>query len=158
MTNPTAALCPPRVAAASRQHLIDAFWAFSTQTHKQKESERLQQIKAGMSAELVAVTRSTFNLTDENLELLFNASPATLKRRKHQQKVLDSVTSERLDRIALICQQAQKVFESREATTRWMSVPNQSLGHSIPLMLCLTEIGANQVRRVLRALEYGAVV
>ncbi|WP_081832463.1 MbcA/ParS/Xre antitoxin family protein [Pseudomonas sp. Ant30-3] len=39
-------------------------------------------------------------------------------------------------------QRALEVFESREAATRWMSVPNRSLGHSIPLMLCSTGLGA----------------
>ena len=155
MTNPPSALCLPRVAAASRQHLIDAFWAFSTKTHKQKESERLQQTKSGVSAELVAATRSTFNLEDDHLALLFNASPATLRRRLHQQKPLDSVASERLDRITSVCLQAEAVFESRAEAAHWMSKSNAALGHGTPVLLCLTEIGANQVRRVLHALESG---
>ncbi len=156
MINPPAALCLSRVAA-SRQRLIDAFWTFSTQTHKQTESERLQQIKTGVSAELVMATRWTFNLADDHLALLFNASPATLKRRQHQQKPLDSVASERLDRIASVCLQAEAVFESQDATARWMSAANAALGHGTPVLLCLTEIGANQVRRVLHALEWGGV-
>jgi len=153
----TAAQSLPRMTVTLRQHLNNAFWDFSAQTYRQKESERLQQIKAGVSADLVDVLRVTFNLSDGHLAKLLNASLITLKRRRLQQKTLDSVASERIDRIAIVCQQAQAVFERKEAVTRWMSAPNQSLGCSIPVMLCLTEIGANQVRRVLHALEWGGV-
>ncbi|MFJ2450037.1 antitoxin Xre/MbcA/ParS toxin-binding domain-containing protein [Pseudomonas sp. NPDC087626] len=147
-----------KTSVASTQCLTNAFWHFSAQTHEQKESERLQQIKSGVSVDLVDAIHVAFNLSDAHLAILFNTSLTTLKRRKQQQKPLDSIASERLDRIASVCQKAQEVFESRVAATRWMSAPNQSLGHSIPVMLCVTEIGANQVRRVLHALEWGGVV
>ena len=148
----------PRMGVASRQRLIEVFWGLSVQVHKQTEAERLQQIKAGMSAKLVMALSAAFNLGDEHLELLFNASLATLNRRQHQNKSLDPVASERLDRIAFLCQQALVVFESRETVARWMSAPNAAFGQSTPMMLCVTEIGAQQVRRVLHALEWGGAV
>ena len=148
----------PRMGGASRQRLIDFFWELSVQIHKQTEAERLQQIKAGMPVELVMATRATFNLGEEHLVLLFNALLPTLKRRQHQNKLLDSVASERLDRIAFMCQQALLVFESRETVAIWMSVPNAACGHRAPVLLCVTEIGAQQVSRVLNALEWGGVV
>lgn len=155
MNNLTTSPRLPKMTAVSRLSLIDAFWVFSEQTHMLNESDRLQQIKTGLSAELAVATGITFNLADGHLALLSNTSLATLKRRQLQHKSLDSVFSERLDRIAFICQQALKVFESREAVARWMSVPNAALGHSIPILLCVSEIGARQVRRVLLALEWG---
>ena len=140
---------------AAQQFLIDMFWSFSSQVHEFKESERLQQIKTGVSTELVDAMRATFDLSDAHLAILLNESRSTLKRLKVQQKRLDSIASERVDRIALISQHALKVFQSREAATSWMSAPNRSLGHSIPLMLCSTGLGGSQVRRVLHALEWG---
>jgi len=140
---------------SAQQFLIDTFWNFSSQVCGRNESERLQQIKIGVSPELVDAMRATFGLSDTHLATLLNMSLSTLKRRKLQPNTLDSVASERLDRIALIGQLALEVFESREAATHWMSVPNRSLGHSIPLVLCSTGLGAIQVRRVLHALEWG---
>lgn len=70
-------------------------------------------------------------------------------------KKLDSVASERLDRIAAVYALGEDVFESREAAAQWMSKPNKALGGDTPIMLCATEIGAKQVRRVLQALEWG---
>ncbi|MGP4958398.1 MbcA/ParS/Xre antitoxin family protein [Pseudomonas helleri] len=54
-----------------------------------------------------------------------------------------------------MCQQALLVFESRETVAIWMSVPNAASGHSAPELLCVTEIGAQRVSRVLNALEGG---
>ena len=68
------------------------------------------------------------------------------------------MASERLDRIAEITHQAVAVFESEEQAVAWMSRPNDALGVMTPVMLCQTEIGARQVRRVLAALEWGGVV
>ena len=55
----------------------------------------------------------------------------------------------------MVCQLAEEVFESRLAAADWMSRANRSLGGQAPIMLCETEIGAKQVRRVLNALDWG---
>lgn len=65
------------------------------------------------------------------------------------------MASERLDRLASVALLAEEVFEDKQAAADWMSEPNQSLGGRQPLSLCDTEIGANQVRRVLHAIEWG---
>ena len=146
-----------RVTTTSRQHLIEVFWEFSTQVQRSKEAQRLWQIKTGVSVDLVEATRATFNLTDEQVSTLFNVSSSPLNRRRNAKKNLDQVASERLDRIAGVCLHAESVFASRTAASLWMSAENLSCGHCSPVMLCLTEIGAKQVRRVLYALEWGGV-
>lgn len=141
----------------TRQTAIVAFWSFSANRDTLKDSERLHQIKEGFSASLFQAIRVTFDLQERSLETLLNASISTLERRKREKKNLDPVASERLDRIATVCHLAEEVFESRESATGWMSRPNKALGGSTPIMLCETEIGAKQVRRVLHALEWGGV-
>ncbi|WP_286785109.1 MbcA/ParS/Xre antitoxin family protein [Pseudomonas kuykendallii] len=51
-----------------------------------------------------------------------------------------------------------EVFESRAATTAWLTSPNTALDGKSPRSLCTTELGAIQVRRLLRCIEYGGVV
>ena len=131
------------------------FWAFSIERVVLDDSERLIQIKVGLPAHLVQAVRQTFDLQDRSLETLMNASISTLDRRRREQKNLDPVASERLDRIASVCNLAEEVFEGQDAAAQWMSKPNKALGGTAPIMLCDTEIGAKQVRRVLHALEYG---
>jgi len=139
----------------SREVVIAAFWDFSSNRNLLKDSERLRQIKEGFSAHLFQAVQVTFDLQERSLETLLNASISTLERRRREQKPLDPVASERLDRIATVSNLAEEVFESREAAANWMSKPNKALDGSTPIMLCETEIGAKQVRRVLQALEWG---
>ncbi|MGO4004106.1 type II RES/Xre toxin-antitoxin system antitoxin [Pseudomonas fluorescens] len=145
----------PTKKSEPREVLIAAFWGFSSNRQLLKDSERLLQIKEGLSADLFQAMRVTFNLQKCCLEQLLNVSISTLERRRREQKPLDSIASERLDRIAFICALAEDVFESRETTVQWMSKPNKALGRGTPIMLCETEIGGKQVRHVLHALEWG---
>ena len=142
----------------TRQTGVAAFWNFSSNRDRLKDSERLLQIKEGFSANLFQAVRVTFGLHEQSLETLLNASISTLERRKREKKNLDSVASERLDRLATVCHLAEEVFEDRDSAASWMSRPNKALGGSTPIMLCETEIGAKQIRRVLQALDWGGVV
>jgi putative toxin-antitoxin system antitoxin component (TIGR02293 family) len=102
--------------------------------------------------------RRTFNLREDALAVLLNTSMATLEWRVREQRTLGTAASERLDRIATVSHLAEKVFENRDAAVQWMARPNKSIGGSLPITLCETEIGARQVRWALRALDSGGVV
>jgi putative toxin-antitoxin system antitoxin component (TIGR02293 family) len=146
---------PAKKNEVSREEGIAAFWRFSSDREPLTESERLYQVKVGFPADLIQVLRLVFNLQDCQLETLFNASKSTLERRRREQKNLDPVASERVDRIATFSHLAERVFESQAAAAHWMTTPNKALGGTAPIMLCETEIGAKQVRRILQALEWG---
>lgn len=134
------------------------FWAFSSDRLALRDSERLAQIKNGFPAHLFRAMRLTFNLQEHSLVVLFNTSMTTLERRVREHRTFGSAASERLDRIATVSRLAEKVFESRDTAVHWMARPNSALGGSLPIMLCETEIGVRQVRRALRALDFGGVV
>ncbi|WP_397448079.1 antitoxin Xre/MbcA/ParS toxin-binding domain-containing protein [Pseudomonas sp. NA-150] len=137
---------------------LPTFWLIAHELRDRSESERLKHIQTGFPATWVRATREAFKLSNELLESLFNASISTLERRQKQQQPLDSVASERLDRVAIIATQAAEVFEAPDKASRWMVTANAALGDATPLHLCESEIGARQVRRVLAAMEYGGVV
>ncbi|WP_310650412.1 MbcA/ParS/Xre antitoxin family protein [Pseudomonas sp. FW305-20] len=109
----------------------------------------------GGAVALIRAFRLAFNLQDRHLETLLNASMSTLERRRRGQKNLDPVASERLDRIATVSHLAEEIFETPVTATDWMSTPNTALGGDAPIMLCETELGGKQVRRVLQSLEWG---
>lgn len=131
------------------------FWVFSNRLYGLRESERLLQIKRGFSAQFFQAMRLTFDLPQDKAAALLNASASTFERRIREDQALDTVASERLDRIASVSHLAHEVFESQREAVRWMSTPNKALGGEAPILLCETEIGARQVRRVLHALEWG---
>jgi putative toxin-antitoxin system antitoxin component (TIGR02293 family) len=120
--------------------------------------ERLRQIKEGFSAELFQIVRSAFDLQNREVETLLHASKSSLERRLRAQKNLDPVASERLDRIATVSHLAEEIFETQVTSTDWMSTPTKALGGTAPIMLCETEIGAQQVSRVLNVLGAGGPV
>ncbi|WP_016855044.1 antitoxin Xre/MbcA/ParS toxin-binding domain-containing protein [Halomonas smyrnensis] len=62
------------------------------------------------------------------------------------------------DRILAVTDLAASVFEDREAAITWMNRPNAALGEQPPVVLCETELGERQVRRLLQALKWGGVV
>jgi putative toxin-antitoxin system antitoxin component (TIGR02293 family) len=157
MNTPTTARRQVNNKGELRDAAIAAFWDFSANRALLKDSERLLQIKAGFSAQLFQVVRIAFDLQGLSLEMLLNASISTLKRRSREQKPLDSTASERLDRIAVVCLLAEGIFQSRDMATCWMSKPNKALGGHKPVLLCGTDIGGKQVRRILQALEWGGL-
>ena len=62
------------------------------------------------------------------------------------------------EQLATVRKLAQAVFENHDAAQEWLVTPNKALNGSTPLALCATAKGAQQVRRVLNAIEFGGVV
>lgn len=149
---------PAKKQDLRREAEIAAFWRFIANLALLQDSERLQQIKIGFPAHLIQSFRLVFDLQDRHLKTLFNASISTLEKRRRAQTNLDPVGSERLDRIAAVSHLAERTFEDQVRAAQWLSTPNSALNGTAPIMLCETEIGAKQVRRILQALEWGSVV
>jgi uncharacterized protein (DUF2384 family) len=61
------------------------------------------------------------------------------------------------DCLAQVVVLAEVVFEAKSVAASWMTTANDALGGKTPISLCETEIGAHQVLRVLRAIEWGGV-
>lgn len=133
------------------------FWNLVIETASSSEQERIAKISLGYPADYLVTIRAALALTASLAEQLFNVSQSTLLRRLKDRQRLSPVTSERLDRLASVANLAHEVFEDRDRALSWLSSPNLALGNQPPIMLCETEIGANQVRRVLHALEWGGV-
>ena len=133
------------------------FWKIAHGRNNMSELERINSIKSGLSVDIAYAAKNTFQMSSQNLVALLNLSAATFERRRRDAKPLDPAASERLDRIVSIALQAEEVFEDKQAAAKWMSEPNRALAGNTPLMHCETAIGAQQVRRILNALEWGGV-
>ena len=79
----------------------------------------------------------------QNLHIAINEESAV---------VADHETESRVQEVQAL---AERVFENRSIALDWLARPNTGLGDVTPLSCCATEVGAQQVRRVLRALEFG---
>ncbi|NYT58631.1 DUF2384 domain-containing protein [Alcaligenaceae bacterium] len=147
----------PPIAIPGAPNLGSDFWKIAHVLGGMSESDRIKWIKMGFSVEVADAAKQTFQMTSQGLVELLNLSVATYERRRRDSKPLDAVASERLDRIATVALLAEEVFEDKHAASVWMSAPNTALGGHIPVMRCETAIGAQQVRRILNALEWGGV-
>lgn len=142
----------PRGKGAGRD-----FWALAHHLGSMSELERIQSIKAGFPIDMADAAKSTFQMTSQSVSELLNLSVATYERRRRDAKPLDAAASERLDRIAAVALLAEEVFEDKAEASAWLSSPNKALAGNTPVMHCETAIGAQQVRRILNALEWGGV-
>ncbi len=53
---------------------------------------------------------------------------------------------------------AEEIFGDRDKAITWLARPNEALGGQPPIMLCGTETGTKQVKRILHALDWGGAV
>lgn len=136
-------------------HVIPTFWKLAGSRTVMTEGQRLAAIRTGFDVSWAEAAKLAFGMSAPNLGRLLNLSVSTFERHKKNDKPLDPVASERLDRLAMVAMLAKDVFETSGAAAQWMAAPNEALGGNTPVMLCETEIGAGQVRRVLHALEWG---
>lgn len=148
----------PPFASPRPRSLGNDFWKIAHVLGRMSESDRIKKIKAGFSVDVADAAKQTFQMTSQGLGELLNVSVATYERRRRDAKPLDAAASERLDRIATVALLAENVFEDKQAASEWMSSPNAALKGIVPVMHCETAIGAQQVRRILHALEWGGVV
>jgi len=148
----------PVISQASFQQATPAFWLIANQLNTRNETERLAYIRSGFPPGWVKAVRNAFQLSNGQLETLLSTSVSTLERRQRQQRPLDLVGSERLDRVATLAVRAAELFEDQDTARRWMITPNRALDDQTPIALCETEIGARQVHRTLCALQHGGVV
>ncbi len=115
-------------------------------------------IRHGLSAHIARSMGQTFAISVGELSKVLLVSESTLTRKSRDNALLDPSTTERMMRIAAITALATDVFEDEAKATAWMTRNNVALGDRAPLSLCDNDISAVQVRRVLRAIEYGGVV
>lgn len=58
-------------------------------------------------------------------------------------------------RYGRVFEQAKEAFGTEEAARQWLTEAQPSLGHAVPVDLLKSDLGARQVERVLRLIDYG---
>lgn len=144
---------PFKSVAASQ--LKVSFWQAAEKLSNHREIEQIAIIRTGPPSPTIQMAVAALNVNRHDLCSGLNLSLSTVNRRIKDGKLLDTVASERLSRLMQIALLARDLFESDELAARWLSTPNGALGDVNPFTLCDTELGARQIRRILRAIEWG---
>lgn len=118
---------------------------------------RIKLIRAGVDAGVLVSASEYFNMPRAQFVKMLGMSPATAERKIRNNSLLGQAESERLERLAMIEDAAEKVFGSEELARSWLMRKNLAFGDS-PLSMLDTETGAGEVRKVLAAIAYGGAV
>ncbi len=117
-------------------------------------NDLILQIKKGLPISSFEKLRKKLDVSDNLLSQIVKIPNRTLNRRKQQGR-LNAEESERVLRIARLYDKALDVFEDEEAAENWFKKPARGLAGTPPLKYADTELGAQEVERLLIRIEHG---
>ena len=114
----------------------------------------IRKVQRGFPVNSFEKLRRKLDVSDNLLSQVINIPMRTLTRRKQQGR-LNVVESEKVLRIARLYDKALEVFEDEEAAEKWLKEPARGLGGVIPLEYAKTELGAQEIEKLLIRIEHG---
>ncbi len=114
----------------------------------------IRKVQRGFPVSSFEKLRRKLDISDNLLSQVINIPMRTLTRRKQQGR-LNVVESEKVLRIARLYDKALEVFEDEEAAEKWLKEPARGLGGVIPLEYAKTELGAQEIEKLLIRIEHG---
>jgi len=115
----------------------------------------LRAVKKGLSYRTFERFRRNTSLSFERISDLIDIPRRTMTRRKREGRFLP-VESDRLLRASRVFGKTLELFEGdRDAATEWLRTAQPALGGGVPLDLAKSEVGAQEVERVVGRLEHG---
>jgi putative toxin-antitoxin system antitoxin component (TIGR02293 family) len=114
----------------------------------------IDKARAGFPYATLEAIATRFEIPQEVLVRVLHLPPRTLARRKKSRR-LSADESDRLLRLARVGARAEEVLGSRERAGAWLRGTVRALGGVRPLDLLDTDLGAQQVERILGRLEHG---
>jgi len=114
----------------------------------------IDKARAGLPYATLEAIATRFEIPQDILVSILHLPPRTLARRKKSRR-LSADESDRLLRLARVVAQAEDVLGSRERAGAWLRGTVRALGGVRPLDLLDTDLGAQQVERVLGRIEHG---
>src|SRR2546430_5308448 len=114
----------------------------------------LRSARTGFPYATLEALATRFEIPRETLVRILHLPPRTLARRKKARR-LSASESDRLLRLARVAARAEDVFGSQERAGAWLRGTVRALGSVSPLDLLDTDLGAQQVERILGRIEHG---
>ena len=112
------------------------------------------KVKRGLPVSSFEKLRKRLGVSDNFLAQVVNIPKRTLTRRKQQGR-FNAQESEKVLRIARLYDKALEVFEDEQAAEMWLKAPARGLGEVVPLTYAKTELGAQEVEKLLTRIEHG---
>ncbi len=146
-------------SAYPKRKTATGHWAtFRNAIVREGPSGRIDRIRAGTYANSLIGAAAAIGVSRETIFHLVGLPVSTATRKIAQQAILDTPTTERLARLALVEQQAEDTFGDSDLAKRWLRSTNVALGGCTPVSMLDTDVGTREVAKVLVALARGGVV
>lgn len=116
----------------------------------------IKAVKRGLRFGVIEDLRSKLNISSARLIKVVGMSDSTLRRRREAGR-LDQNESERVYRLGKLFHLASRVLGSRELAGQWFKIPSTALGGATPLDYADTEIGTQEVEKLLYRIANGIV-
>ena len=136
---------------------VSKFQKWRTSVARSNAGTRIKLIRTGVQANVLVFASEYFDMPRAQFVKIMGMSPATAERKIKNRSLLGPIESERLERLAIIEDQAEKVFGDAGKAKNWLTRMNLALGDT-PLSMLDTETGAGEVRKVLASIAYGGAV
>jgi len=113
---------------------------------------QVERIRRGLPAQVWPFVASLVGMGRHELANLLKLNPRTLQRRT----ILQSGESESFLRVFRVLKEATEMCHGDKAEgQKWLHAPAVALGGHPPIELLDTEVGADQVLNVIRAVRWG---
>jgi putative toxin-antitoxin system antitoxin component (TIGR02293 family) len=125
----------------------------SVQARKDHPHRLIRRIQQGLRFRELQELQNGIDLPLEELASKLAISRSTLQRRKAAGR-LTSQESDKVVRFSRLLKLAGDLFGSVEKGRAWLKYPQRGLGGAVPLDYAQTEVGAQEVERLLGRIEY----
>ena len=126
-----------------------------TRDYADADTVSLELVKAilekGLDRSAFEQFKAVVEIANEELGRVIHIPMRTLARRN----TFKPDESERLFRVASVFQKTLEVFDDLDKARKWFATPKRALGGTSPLDNCKTELGAEEVRRLVGRIEHG---
>ncbi|MGH8227394.1 MAG: type II RES/Xre toxin-antitoxin system antitoxin [Steroidobacteraceae bacterium] len=120
--------------------------------------EQIDALERGLPSSALGEIASALGLPKARIVRALKLVLRTMTEREKKRERLSTAESERLYRVVRARSLAREIFSSDAAVAEWLSSADRSLGDRAPLEMLATDLGAQKVENLLRAMIHGVPV
>lgn len=120
--------------------------------------EQIEVLERGLPSSALGEIAAALGLPKARIIKALRLVLRTMTERERKHERFSTSESERLYRIVRARSLAREIFSSDAAVAEWLGAPDRSLGGRAPLEMLATDLGAQKVESLLRAMMHGVPV
>jgi putative toxin-antitoxin system antitoxin component (TIGR02293 family) len=120
--------------------------------------EQIEVLERGLPSSALGEIATALGLPKARIIKALKLVLRTMTEREKKHERFSTAESERLYRIVRARSLAREIFSSDAAVAGWLGAPDRSLGGRAPLEMLATDLGAQKVESLLRAMIHGVPV